>query len=285
MDFQSTHPIPEIKRKHLLPFVIYGFLNTILSYFYLMWGIQMNVNFYVTCIADIVKSNVAKNSVLLLEKLGCNVIFLEKQGCCGQPAINSGYAKEALGGMKVLVETFEVNDYPIVAPAGSCVYAIKNYAEYFTRFGEPEWAKRAEKVANRFHDLTAFIVNVLGKTNVGARLTGKAVYHPSCSLTRKLGVVNEPLTLLQNVKGLELMPIHNQQTCCGFGGTFSVKMAEISGEMVTEKVVNISEVEPDYLVGADVSCLMNIAGRLSREGKNVKVMHIAEVLMQEEGEA
>ena len=242
----------------------------------------MNVNFYVTCIADIAKSNVAKNSVLLLEKLGCNVIFLEKQGCCGQPAINSGYAKEAVAGMKSLVETFEVNDYPIVAPAGSCVYAIKNYPEYFTRFGEPEWAKRAEKVAARFCDLTDFIVNKLGKTDVGARLKGKAVYHPSCSLTRKLGVVDEPLALLKNVKGLELMPIHNQNTCCGFGGTFSVKMAEISGEMVTEKVVNISEVDPDYLVGADVSCLLNIAGR---EGKNVKVMHIAEVLMQEEGEA
>ena len=131
----------------------------------------MNVNFYVTCIADIAKSNVAKNSILLLEKLGCNVIFLEKQGCCGQPAINSGYAKEAVAGMKSLVETFEVNDYPIVAPAGSCVYAIKNYPEYFTRFGEPEWAKRAEKVAARFCDLTDFIVNKLGKTDVGARLT------------------------------------------------------------------------------------------------------------------
>ncbi|MCI7354072.1 MAG: (Fe-S)-binding protein [[Actinobacillus] rossii] len=242
----------------------------------------MNVNFYVTCIADIVKNGVAKNTVLLLEKLGCNVVFLEKQGCCGQPAINSGYAKQAIPGMKSLVETFEVNDYPIVAPAGSCVYAIKNYPEYFERFGEPQWAERAQKVADRFHDLTDFIVNVLKVENVGARLTGKAVYHPSCSLTRKLGIVQEPLTLLQNVKGLQLLPIHNQQTCCGFGGTFSVKMAEISGEMVTEKVVNISDVDPDYLVGADVSCLMNIAGRLSREGKNVKVMHIAEVLMQDE---
>ncbi|MDD7569153.1 MAG: (Fe-S)-binding protein [[Actinobacillus] rossii] len=242
----------------------------------------MNVNFYVTCIADIVKGDVAKNTVLLLEKLGCNVVFLEKQGCCGQPAINSGYAKQAIPGMKSLVETFEVNDYPIVAPAGSCVYAIKNYPEYFERFGEPQWAERAQKVADRFHDLTDFIVNVLKVENVGARLTGKAVYHPSCSLTRKLGIVQEPLTLLQNVKGLQLLPIHNQQTCCGFGGTFSVKMAEISGEMVTEKVVNISDVDPDYLVGADVSCLMNIAGRLSREGKNVKVMHIAEVLMQDE---
>lgn len=241
----------------------------------------MNVNLYVTCIADVVKAGVAKNTVLLLEKLGCQITFLEKQGCCGQPAMNSGYTKQALGGMKNLVETFEANDFPIVAPAGSCVYAIKNYPEYFERFGETEWAARAKKVADRFHDLTDFIVNVLKVTNVGATLTGKAVYHPSCSLSRKLGIVNEPLTLLNNVKGLELMPIHNQQTCCGFGGTFSVKMAEISGEMVTEKVKNITEVEPDYLIGADVSCLLNIGGRLSREGKNVKVMHIAEVLMQE----
>ncbi|MCT8554425.1 (Fe-S)-binding protein [Glaesserella parasuis] len=241
----------------------------------------MNVNFYVTCIADIVKAGVAQNSVLLLEKLGCKITFLEKQGCCGQPAINSGYTKQALEGMKKLVETFEVNDYPIVAPAGSCVYAIKTYPDHFERFGEPEWAARAKKVADRFHDLTDFIVNKLGVTNVGATLTGKAVYHPSCSLSRKLGIVNEPITLLQNVKGLELLPIQNQQTCCGFGGTFSVKMAEISGEMVKEKVEHIADVEPEYLIGADVSCLMNIGGRLSREGKNIKVMHIAEVLMQE----
>ncbi|AOF53985.1 hypothetical protein BKG91_10325 [Rodentibacter caecimuris] len=241
----------------------------------------MNVNFYVTCIADVVKAGVAKNTVLLLEKLGCNVIFLEKQGCCGQPAINSGYTKQALAGMKNLVETFEVNDHPIVAPAGSCVSAIKYYPEYFNRFGETEWAKRAENISKRFYDLTDFIVNVLGKTDIGATLTGKAVYHPSCSLSRKLGIIDEPLALLRNVKGLELLPIHNQQTCCGFGGTFSVKMAEISGEMVTEKVKNITEVEPDYLIGADVSCLINIGGRLQREGKKVKVMHIAEVLMQQ----
>lgn len=240
----------------------------------------MNVNFYVTCIADVVKSGVAKNTVLLLEKLGCQITFLEKQGCCGQPALNSGYTKKALPGMKNLVETFEVNDYPIVAPAGSCVSAIKHYADYFTSAGEPEWAVRAQKVADRFHDLTDFIVNTLGVTDIGAYLPGKAVYHPSCSLFRKLGIVDEPLALLKKVKGLELLPIHNQQTCCGFGGTFSVKMAEISGEMVKEKVANIEEVEPDYLIGADVSCLMNIGGRLQREGSKIKVMHIAEVLMQ-----
>ena len=149
--------------------------------------------------------------------------------------------------MKNLVETFEVNDYPIVAPAGSCVYAIKNYPDYFTKAGELGWAERAKKVVARFCDLTDFIVNKLGVTDVGAYLPGKAVYHPSCSLTRKLGIVDEPIALLKGVKGLDLLPIHNQQTCCGFGGTFSVKMAEISGEMVKEKVEHIEEVEPQYL--------------------------------------
>lgn len=237
----------------------------------------MNVNFYVTCIADAAKANVAKQSVLLLEKLGCNIIFLEQQGCCGQPALNSGYTKEAIPGIKNLIETFEVNDYPIVAPAGSCVYAIKNYPQYFEN--DPAWQARAEKVANRFCDLTDFIVNQLKVTNVGAKLAGKAVYHPSCSLFRKLGVVDEPIKLLQQVEGLELLPIQNQTTCCGFGGTFSVKMAEISGEMVKEKSEHIQEVQPDYLIGADVSCLINIGGRLKREGSSIKVLHIAEVLM------
>lgn len=237
----------------------------------------MNVNFYVTCIADALKANVAKQSVLLLEQLGCKITFLEKQGCCGQPALNSGYSKQAIPAIKNLITTFEANDYPIVAPAGSCVYAIKTYADYLQ--DEPEWAARAVKLADRFHDLTDFIVNKIGQTAVGAKLNGKAVYHPSCSLFRKLGVVDEPVKLLQQVQGLELLPIQNQTTCCGFGGTFSVKMAEISGEMVTEKTEHIREVQPDYLIGADVSCLINIGGRLKREGSPIKVMHIAEVLM------
>ncbi|TNH05704.1 (Fe-S)-binding protein [Testudinibacter sp. TR-2022] len=237
----------------------------------------MNVNFYVTCIADALKANVAKQSVLLLEQLGCKITFLEKQGCCGQPALNSGYNQQAIPAIKNLITTFEANDYPIVAPAGSCVHAIKTYATYFP--DEPEWAERANRLAERFYDLTDFIVNQLKVTQVGAKLNGTAVYHPSCSLFRKLGVVDEPVTLLQNVEGLKLLPIQNQTTCCGFGGTFSVKMAEISGEMVIEKAEHIKEVQPDYLIGADVSCLINIGGRLQREGSPIKVLHIAEVLM------
>ena len=220
----------------------------------------MNVNFFVTCIGDALKSRMARDSVLLLEKLGCRVNFPEKQGCCGQPAINSGYIKEA-----------------IISPAGSCTYAVKSYPTYLA--DEPEWASRAEKVAARMQDLTSFIVNTLGVVDVGASLQGRAVYHPSCSLARKLGVKDEPLMLLKNVRGLELLTFAEQDTCCGFGGTFSVKMAEISGEMVKEKVAHLMEVRPEYLIGADVSCLLNISGRLQREGQKVKVMHIAEVLM------
>ncbi|WP_162048241.1 (Fe-S)-binding protein [Vibrio taketomensis] len=237
----------------------------------------MKINFFVTCICDTVKSEVAKKTVLLLEELGCEILFPKQQGCCGQPSLNSGYVEESKPGMKNLIQAFEGNDYPIVTPAGSCAAAIKKYPEYLA--DEPEWAGRAQKVADRLFELTQFIVNELGVTNVGARLKGRAVYHPSCSLIRKLGVREEPLALLAAVEGLEMVPIKNQETCCGFGGTFSVKMAEISGEMVKEKVQHISEVEPDFLIGADSSCLINIGGRVSREGKPVKVMHIVDVLL------
>lgn len=237
----------------------------------------MEVNFFSTCIGDAVRANMARCSVLLLEDLGCKVHFPKQQTCCGQPAINSGYIKEAIAGMKNNIQAFECNDYPIVVPAGSCGYAIKSYAQYLAN--EPEWAARAEKVAARVHDLTSFIVHDLGVVDVGARLPGRGVYHYSCSLTRKLGVKEEPVTLLRHVRDLELVDFPGQERCCGFGGTFSVKMAEISGALVTEKVDSIMTVSPDYLIGADTSCLLNIGGRMHRQGIKVKVMHIAEVLM------
>lgn len=239
--------------------------------------IIMKVNFFVTCLCDVVKSEVAKKTVLLLEELGCDILFPKEQGCCGQPSINSGYIESSKPAMKSLICAFEGNDFPIVTPAGSCAASVKKYPEYLA--DEPEWADRAQKVADRLFELTQFIVNHLGVKNVGARLEGKAVYHPSCSLIRKLGVREEPIALLSHVQGLDMLPIENQETCCGFGGTFSIKMSEISGEMVKEKVRHINKVQPDYLIGADISCLMNIGGRMQREGKPVKVMHIVDVLM------
>lgn len=237
----------------------------------------MDVNFFSTCIGDAVKARMARSCVLLLESLGCRIHFPEGQTCCGQPALNSGYITQALPGIKRNIEAFEVNDFPIVSPAGSCTYAVKNYAQWLA--DEPEWQRRAERLSSRIVDLTTFIVNTLGVVDVGARLPGPAVYHPSCSLSRKLGVTEEPLALLKHVRDLELIPFKGQDICCGFGGTFAVKMAEISGALVSEKAQNMLDVHPDYLIGADSSCLLNIGGRLHRLGAKVRVMHIAEVLM------
>lgn len=240
----------------------------------------MKVNFFVTCLGDTVKAEVAKKTVGLLEQLGCEVIFPERQGCCGQPALNSGYIEKSKPAMKNMIEAFEINDFPIVTPAGSCAAAVKKYPEYLA--DEPEWADRAKKVADRLFELTQFVVRQLGVENVGARLEGKGVYHPSCSLIRKLGVREEPLILLNNVEGLELLPIENQETCCGFGGTFSVKMGNISEQMVDEKVDCAVQTGAEYLVASDGGCIMNISGRMNRRGEKISTMHIAEILTQHE---
>lgn len=238
---------------------------------------MIDVSLFVTCICDTIKSDIAKNTVLLLEELGCRVHFPEAQTCCSQPSINSGYVESSKQNLKALIKALEVNEYPIICPAGSCAAMIKSYPKWLE--GEADWVARAQKVSDRTFELCQFLVHHLDISRLKPRLPGKAVYHPSCSLFRKLGIRDEPITLLNLVEGLELLPIANQETCCGFGGTFSVKMAEISGAMVTEKAQHIQKVMPDYLIGADASCLMNIGGRLSREQSDVKVMHIADVLM------
>lgn len=240
----------------------------------------MKINFYATCIGDALKSHITKQSYLLLETLGCEINFPEKQTCCSLPTLNSGYVTQSLAAIKSVIISLEGNDDPIIAPSASCLYSIKQFSRYLT--DEPKWQQRAENVAARLFDLSSFIVNQLAITDMGATLKGKAVYHPSCSLFRKLGVKKEPLLLLQNVNELELLPIANQETCCGFGGTFSVKMSAISGEMVSEKVKHIVDVKPDYVITADAGCLINIAGRLHREKSPIKVLHIADVLMSRE---
>ncbi|MBB5354152.1 L-lactate dehydrogenase complex protein LldE [Anoxybacillus mongoliensis] len=235
----------------------------------------MNVTLFVTCLVDLFHVNVGKATVELLERLGCTIHFPEAQTCCGQPAYNSGYVKEAKEAMKHMIRTFEHAEY-IVTPSGSCATMFKEYPHIFK--GDIEWEERAQHVANKTYELTQFIVDVLKIEDVGARLEGKATYHTSCHMTRLLGVKDAPLTLLQHVKGLEVVPLPNAHNCCGFGGTFSVKMGPISEQMVDEKIQCIEQVEADYLIGADCGCLMNIGGRIERKGKPIRVMHIAEVL-------
>jgi len=235
----------------------------------------MKVSLFATCLVNMFQGNVGKATVELLERLGCEIDFPTSQVCCGQPAYNSGYVEESKGSMKNMIKAFEHAEY-VVTPSGSCAYMFKEYPHIFK--GDPEWEQRAQRLADKTYELTDFIVNVLKIENVGARLKGKATYHTSCHMTRLLGVKDAPIRLLQNVEGLEYVELPGNERCCGFGGTFSVKMGNISGEMVDEKVRNIEETGADILVGADAGCLINIGGRISRTGKPICVMHIAEVL-------
>ena len=238
----------------------------------------MRVSFFVTCIADNILPDVGIKSVQLLEELGCTVLFNPKQTCCGQPLTNSGYHKKAKKSMSALIDALLEDDCEyIVAPSGSCVLQVKE----FPRFFQPEepGKSRAKILADKTFEITDFIVNILNITDVGAVLYGRAAFHPSCHMSRILGVQEPPYQLLKNVKGLELVPFKGQDRCCGFGGAFSVTLADLSGAMVSEKVRNIAETGVDYVIGADGACLMNIKGRIQRENLDIRVLHIVEALM------
>lgn len=235
----------------------------------------MKVTLFATCLVDMFQINVGKATVELLEHLGCEIDFPESQICCGQPAYNSGYVKEAKEAMKRMIDTFQHAEY-IVSPSGSCAYMFHEYPQVFK--GDPVWEPKAKELAEKTYELTQFIVDVLNVQNVGARLSGRATYHTSCHMTRLLGVKEAPMKLLHHVKGLEFTELPGKDHCCGFGGTFSVKMAQISEQMVDEKVQHVEETEAEYLIGADCGCIMNIGGRIERKGIPIKVLHIAEVL-------
>ncbi|WLR51822.1 (Fe-S)-binding protein [Bacillus tianshenii] len=235
----------------------------------------MKVSLFITCLIDVFQGDVGKDTVELLERLGCEVDFPEKQTCCGQPAYNSGYVTEAKESMKHMINTFEHSDY-VVSPSGSCSAMFNEYPHVFK--GDPVWEEKAKKLADKTYELTQFIVEVLGVENVGAKLNATATYHTSCHMTRLLKVQDAPMKLLANVEGLEFTPLPNRHDCCGFGGTFAVKMTPISEQMVDEKVRHVEETKAQVLIGADCGCLMNIGGRIDRKGRPIKVMHIASVL-------
>ncbi|CDQ41128.1 MULTISPECIES: (Fe-S)-binding protein [Virgibacillus] len=239
----------------------------------------MKVSLFITCVSDIIFADVGKNTVEILERVGCEVDFPAAQTCCGQPAYNSGYLQEAKKSMKQMMRAFKDSKY-VVGPSGSCVGMLKEYPAVFK--GDPEWEEAANDLANKSFEITQFLVDVLGVTDLGSTFKGKVTYHPSCHMTRVLGVKDAPQTLLNNVKGVDFVELPVKEDCCGFGGTFAVKNPAISGEMVKEKSQHVSETNAEYLVGGDMGCLMNIGGRMRREGKNVKVVHITEILNTQE---
>ena len=235
----------------------------------------MKISLFATCLVDLFQSNIGKSTVELLERLGCTVDFPKGQTCCGQPAYNSGYVKTSRDTMKHTIRTFENAQY-VVCPSGSCAYMLKEYPHLLE--DEPYWQERAQMLALKTYELTQFIVDVLKIEDVGAKLEGTATYHPSCHMTRLLQVQSAPITLLRHVKGLEVIELPLKENCCGFGGTFSVKMSAISEQMVDEKVASIQSTDVHYLVGADAGCLMNIGGRMKRQNLQVETKHIAEIL-------
>jgi L-lactate dehydrogenase complex protein LldE len=235
----------------------------------------MKVTLFATCLVDMFQSSVGKATVELLERLGCEIDFPESQVCCGQPSYNSGYVKDSKEAFKRMIDTFSKAEY-VVSPSGSCAYMFHEYPQIFK--GDPVWEPKAIKLAEKTFELTQFIVEVLKVEDVGARFEGTVTYHTSCHMTRLLGVKKPPMILLKNVKGLTFTELPGKEQCCGFGGTFSVKMAQISEQMVDEKVQHVEETGAEYLIGADAGCLMNIGGRIERKGMQIKVLHIAEVL-------
>lgn len=237
---------------------------------------RVRVGLFVTCLVDFLRPSVGFAAAKLLEDAGCAVEVPLAQTCCGQPAYNAGDRKDALALARQTIALFEDFDY-VVAPSGSCAGMLKvHYPELFA--GDPEWAPRANAFAARCHELVGFLTDVMKVDRVRTRYEGTVAYHDSCSSLREMKVRDQPRRLLGTVGGLRLAELAAPEACCGFGGTFCIKYPEISTRMTDEKLADILNTGADTVLAGDLGCLLNIAGRLRREGRGVKARHVAEVL-------
>jgi L-lactate dehydrogenase complex protein LldE len=237
------------------------------------------VALFVTCLVDLVRPSVGFAAVKLLERSGCTVEVPTAQTCCGQPAYNSGDKSTAADLARQTIAAFDRYDY-VVAPSGSCAGMLKKHYPVLLA-DDKAWAPRAVALAAKVHELISFLVDIRGMKDVETSLAARVTYHDSCSGLRELDVKEQPRTLLRSVKGLELVEMADCEICCGFGGTFAVKYGDISNAMVEKKCANIAESRADLVLAGDLGCLMNMAGKLKRDGKPVEVRHVAEVLAGE----
>ncbi len=234
------------------------------------------VALFVTCLVDLIRPSVGFAAVKLLKQAGCHVVVPAAQTCCGQPAFNSGDNADAKTIAKGVIEAFAGFDH-VVVPSGSCGGTIKtHYPELFA--DDPDWLPRAQDLADRTWELTSFLTDVMRVSTVSGQLAAVATYHDSCSGLRELGIREQPRRLLSGIEGLSLKELGYRDTCCGFGGLFCVKYPKISEKMVDAKVDDVAGTEADLVLGGDLGCLMNIAGRLQRRGLDIQVRHVAEVL-------
>lgn len=241
----------------------------------------MKVALFITCLVDQLCPNVGVSVVKVLRRAGCEVVFDERQTCCGQPAFNTGYRREARKFAERFIEIFEETDAEaIVSPSGSCTAMVKHFHELFPE--DENWRNRAEAIAAKTHEFSGFLVNVLKTEMVGASYKGRMTWHDACHGLRELNLRDEPRKLLKNVRNAEFVEMVNADVCCGFGGTFSVKFPEISAAILDNKIEAIEKSDVSAVVSGDASCLMQIGGRLSRLGSKVKPMHIAEILASQD---
>lgn len=234
------------------------------------------VGLFVTCLVDLFRPTVGFAAVKLLEDAGCGVEVPAAQTCCGQPAYNAGDRANARALAQQVIAIFEEFDY-VVAPSGSCGGMIKHHYPHLFD-DDPGWQSRAERLSAKTFELVSFLTDVLGVERVNARHAGTVTYHDSCSGLRELKIKQQPRQLLATVEGLEWREMAESEVCCGFGGTFCVKYPELSNRMVGDKVAHILASGADTLLAGDLGCLLNMAGKLHREGATVKVRHVAEVL-------
>lgn len=237
-------------------------------------GTPIRVGLFATCLVDLIRPRIGFAAAKLLEDAGCEV-EVPPQTCCGQPAFNAGDRNTARIMAMQAIEGFEHFDY-VVLPSGSCAgQMIRHFPELLS--DDATWSTRAKRFAAKTFELTVFLNDIL-KVSPKAHFNGAVTYHDSCSGLRELGIGAQPRQLLRNVEGLELIEMKDADVCCGFGGTFCVKYPDVSNKIVEKKTANIVASGAKTLLAGDLGCLMNMAGKLSREGQDIRVRHIAEVL-------
>jgi len=235
-----------------------------------------NISLFIPCTVDLFLPEIGEATVSLLRRAGVNPIYHQEQTCCGQPALNAGYLKEAQKAAKHFIKVFG-EDEKIVSPSGSCVCMVKyHFRELFEN--EPDWRRRAEELSLRVFELSQYLVDVLKVEDLGATFEGKVAYHESCHILRGLGISAQPKKLIAAVKGAQLVPLNAAESCCGFGGEFANNFPDISESMVKDKVENYLASGADLLLLGEPGCFLNIGGYLSRNHPGKKAMHLASFL-------
>lgn len=237
---------------------------------------ENQVSLFATCMIDLFAPTIAESTVHVLEHLGYQVDFPPDQTCCGQPAANAGYVEDSAAVAKQFVRAF-VDSSLIVTPSGSCAAFLRHRVPELLE-DQPQWHQRALETVERVHEFSEFLVNVAGVTDIGAHLNTRVTYHTSCHMSRGLGIREAPVKLLKAVQGLEYVELGDAHQCCGFGGTFSIKMPDLAREIADDKIAQVMNGGADVLVSADPGCLMHLRGRMKKRGLAIEVKHIAELL-------